>query len=70
MRIRNQVRVLRRAAGLTQEQLAQQCSVSRQTIITVEAHTHTPTLPLALMLARNLGTSTDELFEIQEGPVA
>lgn len=68
MRIVNEVRLRRREAGLTQEQLARLCAVSRQTIITVEAHTHTPTLPLALTLARTLGTSTDELFKIEEGP--
>lgn len=53
---------LRKALGLRQEDLAQRCGVSRQTIVAVENDKYDPTLPLARRLARELGTTVEELF--------
>ena len=48
----NRVRELREKAGLSQGQLAQTVDVSRQTINSIEKERYTPSLPLALALAR------------------
>ena len=50
--MRNRVRELRTAKGLSQGQLADHMDVSRQTINSIEQERYTPSLPLALALAR------------------
>ena len=63
--MRNDIKRLRKALGLRQEDLAQRCGVSRQTIVAVENDKYDPTLPLALRLARALGTTVEELFHLE-----
>ena len=58
----NHVRALRKALGLSQEELGKRCGVSRQTINAIENQKYDPSLPLALQLARILGTTVDALF--------
>ena len=48
--------------GLSQEELARRCGVSRQTINAIENNKYDPTLTLAFHLAGVLGTTVDELF--------
>ena len=48
--------------GLSQEELARRCGVSRQTINAIENQKYDPSLPLAFQLARILGTTVDALF--------
>ena len=62
----NRVKELRGAAGLRQEDLAQQVGVSRQTIISIESGRYNPSLELAWRLSRTLGTTIEELFCFQE----
>ena len=50
--MRNAIRALRSERGLSQQQLAQAMDVSRQTINSIETERYTPSLPLALALAR------------------
>lgn len=57
----------RKAAGLTQSQLAEIVGVSRKTINTVENHVFVPSTVLALKLARALECSAHDLFELPEG---
>jgi len=57
------VRELRNAKGLSQGQLAEQMDVSRQTINSIEQERYTPSLPLAIALARFFGTSVEEMFD-------
>lgn len=59
----NLIRLLRKERGLSQEELAQHCSVSRQTINAIENNKYDPTLALAFCLARELGTTVDRLFQ-------
>lgn len=60
----NRVRELRqRTAGLTQEELARRCNVTRQTIIALEAGKYLPSLELAFRLARALGAGVEEVFQ-------
>ena len=60
--MKNQIRALRREQGLSQEELARRCGVSRQTINAIENNQYDPTLSLAFHLARELDTTVDELF--------
>jgi len=63
--VRNQVRVLRTERGLAQGQLAEAMGVSRQTINSIENERYTPSLPLALALARYFGSTVEEIFDDQ-----
>jgi putative transcriptional regulator len=56
----------RKSAGLTQSELAEIVGVSRKTINTVENHVFVPSTVLALKLARALGCSVHDLFELPE----
>ena len=58
----NRIRELRKAAGVSQEELAKRCGVTRQTINAIENNKYDPTLALAFHLAGELGTTVDELF--------
>lgn len=65
--MRTHLRRLRFERGeLTQADLAQRVSVSRQTIIAIERGDYNPSVKLALQLARVLGTSVEELFELED----
>ena len=48
---------------MTQGQLASELKVSRQTINAIETERYTPSLPLALALARFFGTAVEEIFD-------
>lgn len=58
----NDVRELRSARGLRQEDLARDMKVSRQTINAIETGRYLPSLPLAIALARYFGRPVEELF--------
>ena len=60
--MRNDVRELRSARGLRQEDLAHALQVSRQTINAIETGRYLPSLPLAIALARFFGKPVEELF--------
>ena len=65
--VRNQIRHWRLARGdLTQQQLAELCAVTRQTIIALEAGKYSPSLELAFRLARSLGRDIDDVFQFEE----
>ena len=60
--MKNVIHEKRKALGLSQEQLAEACGVSRQTINAIENNKYDPTLALAFHLAAELGVRVDELF--------
>jgi putative transcriptional regulator len=60
--MRNRVRELRTVRGLSQGELASALEVSRQTINSIEQERYTPSLPLALALARFFGSTVEEMF--------
>lgn len=64
MRIVNKVKQYRKAARMTQSQLAERAGVSRQTISDIETGKHDPTISVALLLARALGVKVDNLFKL------
>jgi putative transcriptional regulator len=51
------------ARGMSQGQLAEQVDVSRQTINSIEQERYTPSLPLAIALARFFETTVEEMFD-------
>ena len=57
------MRQLRTERELSQGQLAEALSVSRQTINSIEQERYTPSLPLALALARFFSTTVEEIFD-------
>ena len=60
--MQNRVRLLRVDRGLSQGQLAEVLGVSRQTINAIETERYTPSLPLALQLARFFTTPVEDMF--------
>ena len=66
--MKNVIHEKRKALGLSQEQLARACGVSRQTINAIENNKYDPTLALAFQLSRALGVRVDGLFLPEEGP--
>ena len=59
----NQILVIRKSLGLTQEQLAQKCGVTRQTIIALEQGRYNPSLELAFKITKALGKKRiEEMF--------
>lgn len=51
---------------LSQQQLADMVSVSRQTIVSIEKGDYAPSVKLALLLAEVLETTVEELFILEE----
>ena len=64
--VRNRVKELREAKDWTQQDLADQVGVSRQSINSIERNRYVPSLELALMFARVFGVSTDEIFKLEK----
>lgn len=62
----NNIKKLRKEAGLRQEDMAKDLGVTRQTIIAIENNKYDPSLSLAFKLAKLLNTTVDELFREEE----
>lgn len=60
----NTVHKKRLEFALTQEELAEKAGVSRQTIIAIEKGNYTPSVLLALKIARIFKTSVEDIFSI------
>ena len=60
--MKNNIKNRRKEQGLSQEELAKKCSVSRQTVNAIENNKYDPTLSLAFRMARELQLTVDELF--------
>ena len=61
----NKVKFFRERSGLTQEQLAEAVSVSRQTIIAIEKGHYEPSLSLGFKLAKKFKVSVEEVFMVK-----
>ena len=64
--MRNEVRTLRGDRSLSQQQLGEAMGVSRQTINSIEKERYTPSLPLAIALARYFGRPVEEIFHVDQ----
>jgi putative transcriptional regulator len=60
--LKNKIKAIRKKLGITQEQLAEDCGVVRQTINCIENNKYDPTLELAFKLSKTLNVKVDELF--------
>ena len=64
--ILNRVREMRAERGWTQQELADQVGVSRQSINSIENGRYVPSLPLALTFARVFQCTTDDIFTLEK----
>jgi putative transcriptional regulator len=61
--IRNQVRQLRAMRNMTQQELADQIGVTRQTVIAIEQDKYSPSLETAFKVALVLGAPLEQCFQ-------
>ena len=61
--IRNSIRELRAAREMTQQDLADQVGVTRQTVIAMEQDKYSPSLETAFKVALALGVSLEQCFQ-------
>ena len=64
--MKNSLHVERAIKKMTQAELADQVSVSRQTINSIESNKYIPSTLLALKIARVFGRSVEEIFQLEE----
>ncbi|MCI8689844.1 MAG: helix-turn-helix transcriptional regulator [Oscillibacter sp.] len=64
--MKTKVKEFRTAAGLTQQQLAEQVHVSARTVISIEKGQYNPSLMLAYRMAEVFGVSVEELCCLRE----
>jgi putative transcriptional regulator len=61
--VQNTLSALRQDRGWSQQRLADELGVSRQTIISIERGRFDPSLPLAFRIARLFETTIETVFE-------
>jgi putative transcriptional regulator len=65
-RIRNNVRKLRfLGSEMTQQELAENIGVTRQTVIAIEQDKYSPSLDVAFRIARVFGVPLEEVFQYE-----
>lgn len=60
--MKNNIKELRKIKKLSQQELADLCEVTRQTVNAIENDKYDPTLQLAFSLSKYLDTTVDDLF--------
>ncbi len=66
MVLRNRLKERRAALGVNQQEMGRLCGVSRQTISLIERGDYSPSVTLALTIARVTGVPVDEIFYLEE----
>lgn len=66
MKLTNHVRLYRQQHKWTQEQFAERIGVTRQTVISLEKGSYTPSLLLAMQIGRVFDRPIEELFQLEE----
>lgn len=64
-RIRNRIRELRTARGLSQGELADEVGATRQTINAIEQEKYAPSLELAFRVAEAFGVAFEDVWEFE-----
>ncbi len=64
--MKNNIKIQRAIANVTQAELAEKIGVSRQTINAMELGKYVPSTVLALKIAEVFGTTVNEIFELEE----
>ena len=65
--MKNRLEEIRKAKGITQEELANALEVSRQTVGSLENGRYNPAIILAFKIARFFEVSIEEVFIYEEG---
>ncbi|WP_439489382.1 helix-turn-helix transcriptional regulator [Algoriphagus sp.] len=65
--MKNTIKVERARHNMTQQDLAEKVSVSRQTINSIEAGKYVPSTVLALKISAVFGVQLEDVFELEEG---
>lgn len=65
--MKNRLEEIRKAKGITQEELANALEVSRQTVGSLENGRYNPSIILAFKIARFFEVSIEEIFIYEEG---
>ena len=65
-RVANRIEELRTQAGLSRQELADQVGVHYQTIGYIERGEYSPSLVLALQIAKALGKKVEQVFSLEE----
>lgn len=65
--MKNRLEEIRKAKGITQEELANALEVSRQTVGSLENGRYNPSIILAFKIARFFDISIEEVFIYEEG---
>lgn len=65
--MKNRLEEIRKAKGITQEELANALEVSRQTVGSLENGRYNPSIILAFKIARFFDVSIEEVFIYEEG---
>ena len=60
----NNLEELRKAAGLTQQELSESAEVSRKSINAIENGVYVPSTVLALKIAKTLNCKVEDLFKL------
>ncbi len=64
--MKNRIKIERAIKDLTQEELAKEIGVSRQTINSIEKNRYVPSTILALKISNVFNKSVNEIFELEK----
>lgn len=65
--MKNRIEELRKARGISQEELAEILEVSRQTIGSLENERYNPSIQLAFRVARYFSLAIEDVFIYEDG---
>ena len=66
MPLNNHLKEYRSKLGVNQQEMGRLCGVSRQTISLIERGDYSPSVTLALTIAKVCGVTVEEVFYLQE----
>ncbi len=64
--MKNRIRVFRAELNISQEELANQMGVSRQTIHAIENNKYAPSLTLGMKIAKYFNIPVEEIFVLEQ----
>ncbi len=64
--LKNRLKERRAALGVNQQELGRMAGVSRQTISLIERGDYSPSVTLALTLAKICGVAVEDIFSLEE----
>lgn len=66
MKLTNNLKEIRLKSDFNQSEFARLCGVSRQTIHAIESSKYTPSVELALKIAKILNIKVENIFSLEE----